>query len=61
MVKEKAYLSAALRTRVDANATFLRLSFERIDAATDEHLHLAVLKRRVSGGLFEALQRINQD
>ena len=48
---------AALRARFDANATFLRLPFERIDAATDEHLHLAVLKRRVSNDFFEVLQR----
>ena len=61
MVKEKAYLSAALRARFDANAIFLRLPFERIDAATDAEMQSAVVKHRVSGDLFEALQRINQD
>ena len=45
MVKEKAYLSAALRARFDANATFLRLPFERIDAATDAEMQSAVVKR----------------
>ena len=52
---------AALRARVDVSATFLRLPFERSDAATCAEMQSAVVKRRVSGDLFEALQRINQN
>ena len=61
VAKGKAYISAALRDRVDVNATFLRVPFEWIDEATDEEMQSAVVKRRVSGDLFKALQRINQD
>ena len=52
---------AALRARFDANATFLRLPFERIDAATDAEMQSAVVQRRISKDFFKALQRINQD
>ena len=51
---------AALRARFDANATFLRLPFERSDAATDEEMQSAVVKHRVSGDLFAVLQLNNQ-
>ena len=61
MAKGNAYISAAHLAHFDANATSLRLPFERIDAATDEEMQSAVVKRRVSGDLFKALQRINQD
>ena len=54
------YISAALLARFDANATFPRLPFEPIDAATYESLKADVVKRRVSTDFFEALQRYDQ-
>ena len=54
------YISAALLARFDANATFPRLPFEPIDAATYESLQADVVKRRVSTDFFEALQRYDQ-
>ena len=60
MQQGEGYISAALLARFDANATFPRLPFEPIDAATYEELQSAVLKRRVSSDFFEALQRYDQ-
>ena len=60
MEKGEGYISAALLARFDANATFPRLPFEPIDAATYEELQSAVVKRRVSSDFFEALQRYDQ-
>ena len=54
------YISAALLARFDANATFPRLPFEPIDAATYESLQADVVKRRVSTDFFDALQRYDQ-
>ena len=51
------YISAALLARFDANATFPRLPFEPIDAATYERMQAEVIERRVSSDFFEALQR----
>jgi len=51
------YISAALLARFDANATFPRLPFEPIDAATYERMQEEVIQRRVSQNFFEALQR----
>ena len=56
----EGYISAALLARFDANATFPRLPFEPINAATFEQLQADVLKRRVSSDFFEALQRYDQ-
>ncbi len=56
----EGYISAALLARFDANATFPRLPFEPIDAATYEQLQTDVVKRRVSTDFFEALQRYDQ-
>ena len=56
----EGYISAALLARFDANATFPRLPFEPIDAATYEEMQSAVVKRRVSSDFFEALQRYDQ-
>ena len=60
MEQGEGYISAALLARFDANATFPRLPFEPIDAATYEELQSAVVKRRVSSDFFEALQRYDQ-
>ena len=60
MENGEGYISAALLARFDANATFPRLPFEPIDAATYEDLQSAVVKRRVSSDFFEALQRYDQ-
>ena len=43
MEKGEGYISAALLARFDANATFPRLPFEPIDAATYEELQSAVV------------------
>jgi hypothetical protein len=51
------YISAALLARFDANATFPRVPFEPIDAATYERMQEEVIQRRVSQNFFEALQR----
>ena len=51
------YISAALLARFDANATFPRLPFEPIDAATYEQMQADVVKRRVNNDFFDALQR----
>ena len=56
----EGYISAALLARFDANATFPRLPFEPINAATFEQLQADVVKRRVSSDFFEALQRYDQ-
>ena len=53
----EGYISAALLARFDANATFPRLPFEPIDAATYERLQSEVIQRRISSDFFEALQR----
>jgi ribonucleotide reductase class II len=53
----KGYISAALLARFDANATFPRLPFEPIDAATYSRLNAEVASRRRTGDFFEALQR----
>ena len=60
MEQGEGYISAALLARFDANATFPRLPFEPIDAATYEELQSAVVNRRVSSDFFEALQRYDQ-
>ena len=57
MENGEGYISAALLARFDANATFPRLPFEPIDAATYERLQADVIQRRVSNDFFEALQR----
>jgi ribonucleotide reductase class II len=46
-----------LLARFDANATFPRLPFEPIDAATYESMQADVVKRRVNNDFFDALQR----
>jgi len=51
------YISAALLARFDANATFPRLPFEPIDAATYKRLHQEVEGRRQNQDFFEALRR----
>ena len=51
------YISAALLARFDANATFPRLPFEPIDAATYEQMQADVVERRVNNDFFDALQR----
>jgi ribonucleotide reductase, class II len=53
----KGYISAALLARFDANATFPRLPFEPIDAATYQRLNAEVAGRRRTECFFEALQR----
>jgi ribonucleotide reductase class II len=54
------YISAALLARFDANATFPRLPFEPIDAATYQRLSAEVVARRSSSDFFEALQRYDR-
>jgi len=54
---DAGYISAALLARFDANATFPRLPFEPIDAATYQQLSAAVLQRRQVEDFFAALQR----
>jgi ribonucleotide reductase class II len=51
------YISAALLARFDANATFPRLPFEPIDAATYARLQAEVITRRRNGDFFAALRR----
>jgi ribonucleotide reductase class II len=53
----EGYISAALLARFDANATFPRLPFEPIDAATYQRLNAEVAARRRTACFFEALQR----
>ena len=53
----EGYISAALLARFDANATFPRLPFEPIDAATYQRLTAEVATRRSTTCFFEALQR----
>jgi ribonucleotide reductase class II len=53
----QGYISAALLARFDANATFPRLPFEPIDAATYQRLNAEVAARRRTDCFFEALQR----
>jgi len=53
----EGYISAALLARFDANATFPRLPFEPIDAATYQRLNAEVVARRRTDCFFEALQR----
>jgi ribonucleotide reductase class II len=53
----EGYISAALLARFDANATFPRLPFEPIDAATYQRLNAEVAARRSTDCFFEALQR----
>jgi len=53
----EGYISAALLARFDANATFPRLPFEPIDAATFLRLNAEVVARRRTDCFFEALQR----
>ena len=53
----EGYISAALLARFDANATFPRLPFEPIDAATYAKLQAEVVARRRTVDFFEALQR----
>jgi ribonucleotide reductase class II len=53
----EGYISAALLARFDANATFPRLPFEPIDAATYQRLSAEVAERRRTTDFFEALQR----
>ncbi len=53
----EGYISAALLARFDANATFPRLPFEPIDAATYQALNADVAARRRTDCFFEALQR----
>ncbi len=52
----QGYISAALLARFDANATFPRLPFEPIDAATYQRLNAEVAARRRTACFFEALQ-----
>jgi ribonucleotide reductase class II len=54
------YISAALLARFDANATFPRLPFEPIDAATYARLSAEVEARRRTSDFFEALQRYDR-
>ncbi len=53
----EGYISAALLARFDANATFPRLPFEPIDAATYARLSAEVIERRRISDFFEALRR----
>ncbi|MBU6249730.1 MAG: ribonucleoside-triphosphate reductase, adenosylcobalamin-dependent [Cyanobacteria bacterium REEB417] len=53
----EGYISAALLARFDANATFPRLPFEPIDAATYLRLNAEVAGRRRTECFFEALKR----
>ena len=53
----EGYISAALLARFDANATFPRLPFEPIDAATYQRLNAEVAERRRTECFFEALKR----
>ena len=53
----EGYISAALLARFDANATFPRLPFEPIDAATYLRLNAEVAERRRTECFFEALKR----
>lgn len=53
----EGYISAALLARFDANATFPRLPFEPIDAATYQRLSAEVVKRRQESDFFAALRR----
>ncbi len=53
----QGYISAALLARFDANATFPRLPFEPIAAATYQRLNAEVAARRRTQCFFEALQR----
>ena len=53
----EGYISAALLARFDANATFPRLPFEPIDAATYKRLSAEVEGRRRTADFFEALHR----
>ena len=53
----EGYISAALLARFDANATFPRLPFEPIDAATYQRLSAEVAGRRSTTDFFEALRR----
>jgi ribonucleotide reductase class II len=56
----EGYISAALLARFDANATFPRLPFEPIDAATYQRLNAEVATRRSTTCFFEALQRYDR-
>ncbi|MBD2422923.1 ribonucleoside-triphosphate reductase, adenosylcobalamin-dependent [Cyanobium sp. FACHB-13342] len=56
----EGYISAALLARFDANATFPRLPFEPIDAATYQRLTAEVAERRSTTCFFEALQRYDR-
>jgi ribonucleotide reductase, class II len=56
----EGYISAALLARFDANATFPRLPFEPIDAATYQRLTAEVNGRRSTTCFFEALQRYDR-
>jgi len=53
----EGYISAALLARFDANATFPRLPFEPIDAATYQRLSAEVVNRRQEPDFFAALRR----
>ncbi len=53
----EGYISAALLARFDANATFPRLPFEPIDAATYQRLQAEVSARRRNADFFDALRR----
>jgi ribonucleotide reductase class II len=53
----EGYISAALLARFDANATFPRLPFEPIDAATYQSLQAEVAARRRNSDFFDALRR----
>ena len=55
--KGEGYISAALLARFDANATFPRLPFEPIDAATYQRLQTEVAGRRRTADFFEALRQ----
>ena len=55
--KGEGYISAALLARFDANATFPRLPFEPIDAATYQRLQAEVAGRRRTADFFEALRQ----
>ncbi len=57
MENGEGYISAALLARFDANATFPRLPFEPIDAATYQRLQAEVISRRRNGDFFDALRQ----
>ena len=57
MENGEGYISAALLARFDANATFPRLPFEPIDAATYQRLQAEVIRRRRNGDFFDALRQ----